>query len=78
MKKIISLVVIAFGLLATINANAQSKIGYIRIDDVVGLMPEAAKIDTLLQKYQSDSLNQTLNNIVQEYQYKDSMSRGII
>ena len=46
MKKIISLVVIAFGLLATINANAQSKIGYIRIDDVVGLMPEAAKIDT--------------------------------
>ena len=73
MKKIISLVAIAFGLLATINANAQSKIGYIRIDDVVGLMPEAAKIDTMLQKYQSDSLNQTLNNIVQEYQYKDSM-----
>ena len=73
MKKIISLVVIACGLLGAINANAQAKIGYIRIDDVVGLMPEAAKIDTLLQKYQSDSLNQTLNNIVQEYQYKDSM-----
>jgi hypothetical protein len=36
-------------------------------------MPEAAKIDTLLQRYQNDSLNQTLNNIVQEYQYKDSM-----
>ena len=73
MKKIISLVVIACGLLGAINANAQTKIGYIRIDDVVGLMPEAAKIDTLLQKYQNDSLNQTLNNIVQEYQYKDSM-----
>src|SRR6476620_1797157 len=72
MKKIISLVVIACGLLAAINANAQ-KIGYIRIDDIVSLMPEAAKIDTQLQKYQSDSLNQTLNNIVQEYQYKDSM-----
>ena len=73
MKKIISLVVIACGLLGAIDANAQAKIGYIRIDDVVGLMPEAAKIDTQLQKYQSDSLNQTLNNIVQEYQYKDSM-----
>ena len=72
MKKIISLVVIACGLLAAINANAQ-KIGYIRIDDIVSLMPEAAKIDTQLQVYQRDSLNQTLNNIVQEYQYKDSM-----
>lgn len=72
MKKIISVVVIACMMLAATNANAQ-KIGYIRIDDVVGLMPEAAKIDTALQKYQSDSLNSTLNNIVQEYQYKDSM-----
>src|ERR1043166_5359238 len=42
-------------------------------DDIVSLMPEASKIDTLLQRYQNDSLNQTLNNIVQEYQYKDSM-----
>src|SRR5436190_22507871 len=73
MKKIISLVVIACGLLSATSVNAQAKIGYIRIDDVVGLMPEAAKIDTLLQKYQNDSLNQTLGNIVQEYQYKDSM-----
>src|SRR5678809_1613011 len=73
MKKVISLVVIACGLLAATNASAQAKIGYIRIDDLVSLMPEAAKIDTQLQVYQRDSLNQTLNNIVQEYQYKDSM-----
>jgi outer membrane protein len=59
-------------LLAATAANAQ-KIGYIRIDDMVQLMPESAKIDTMLQKYQVDSLNSTLNNIVQEYQYKDSM-----
>jgi outer membrane protein len=72
MKKIISVVVVACGLLTATTTNAQ-KIGYIRIDDMVSLMPEAAKIDTLLQKFQSDSLNQTLNNIVQEYQYKDSM-----
>ena len=50
MKKIISIVVIACGLLAAINANAQGKIGYIRIDDIVALMPEAAKIDTLLSE----------------------------
>lgn len=72
MKKIISVLVIACGLLAATTAKAQ-KIGYIRIDDMVSLMPEAAKIDTLLSKYQTDSLNGTLNNIVAEYQYKDSM-----
>jgi len=72
MKKIISVLVIACGLLAATTAKAQ-KIAYIRIDDMVSLMPEAAKIDTLLSKYQTDSLNGTLNNIVQEYQYKDSM-----
>jgi len=74
MKKIISAVVIACGLLvAGNNANSQTKIGYMSIDQMVSLMPETARIDTLLQKYQNDSLNQTLNNIVQEYQYKDSM-----
>jgi outer membrane protein len=74
MKKVISVVVIVCGLLfGAVNADAQTKIGYMSIDQMVSLMPEAAKIDTLLGKYQSDSLNQTLNNIVQEYQYKDSM-----
>src|SRR5215467_9821500 len=72
MKKIISVIVITCGFLFATTAKAQ-KIGYIRVDDMVGLMPETAKIDTLLSKYQNDSLNQTLNNIVQEYQYKDSM-----
>jgi outer membrane protein len=73
MKKIISVIIIACGLIAGINANSQTKIGYISVDAMVSLMPETAKIDTLLQKYQADSLNQTLGNIVQEYQYKDSM-----
>ena len=73
MKKFISVLVIACGLLTATTTQAQSKIGYIRIDDMVSLMPETAKIDTLLSTYQNDSLNQTLNNIVAEYQYKDSL-----
>lgn len=74
MKKIISVIIIGCGLLvAGINADSQTKIGYMSVDAMVSLMPEAAKIDTLLQKYQADSLNKTLGNIVQEYQYKDSM-----
>jgi len=74
MKKIISVIVIACGLLITAtNASSQTKIGYMSIDQMVSLMPEAAKLDTQLQRYQNDSLNQTLNTIVQEYQYKDSV-----
>jgi len=73
MKKIIPVFIIACGILTATTVKGQAKIGYIRIDDMVSLMPETAKIDTLLSKYQSDSLNGTLNNIVQEYQYKDSM-----
>jgi len=73
MKKIIPSLIVVCGLLTATISKAQTKIGYIRIDDMVSLMPETAKIDTLLSKYQSDSLNSTLNNIVQEYQYKDSM-----
>jgi outer membrane protein len=74
MKKITSAIVLVCGLLvAGTNAKSQSKLGYMSIDQMVSIMPEATKIDTLLQKYQSDSLNQTLNSIVQEYQYKDSM-----
>ena len=73
MKKIIPVLMLSCGLLTATISQAQAKIGYIRIDDMVSLMPETAKIDTLLSKYQRDSLNSTLNNIVQEYQYKDSM-----
>ena len=73
MKKIIPVFIIVCGILTATTVKGQAKIGYIRIDDMVSLMPETAKIDTLLSKYQTDSLNGTLNNIVQEYQYKDSM-----
>ena len=72
MKKIISLVAIC-ALLAAGNTAQAQKIGYMSIDQMVSIMPEATKIDTLLSKYQNDSLNQTLNTIVAEYQYKDSI-----
>ena len=74
MKKILSVVIIAFGFLMSANHSAaQTKIGYMSVDQMVGLMPEAAKIDTLLQKYREDSLNSTLNTLIQEYTYKDSI-----
>jgi outer membrane protein len=72
MKKIFTVMMVTLGLAAG-SANAQTKIGYIRIDDMVALMPETGKIDTLLQKYQVDSLNPRLKLEIESFQYKDSI-----
>jgi outer membrane protein len=75
MKKFLTAVVLATGLLIANNSSAQMKIGYIRIDDMVSIMPETAKIDSLLERYQADSINPKYAQIVSLYQYKDSVYR---
>jgi len=57
------------------NAAAQ-KTGYIRVDDVVSLMPETGKIQASLEKYQADSLQPRFNYTLSEYQRKDSAVNG--
>lgn len=49
MKKLIVAGVMAFGILS---ASAQTKIGYIDTDMLIGEMPEAAKVDAELKAYQ--------------------------
>lgn len=73
MKKIISVFSIVLVLLATASSVNAQKIGHIRADDLIQFMPEAAKIDTLLQRFQTDSLNPQFASIVQDYTYKDSL-----
>ena len=75
MKKFLTAVVLATGLLIANNSSAQMKIGYIRIDDMVSIMPETGKIDSLLERYQADSINPKYAQIVSLYQYKDSVYR---
>ena len=72
MKRIFTVLVVAMGLVAG-SASAQIKIGYIRIDDMVSLMPETGKVDTMLKQYQIDSLNPRLKLEVESFQYKDSI-----
>jgi len=62
----------------TIAGNAQTKIGYISIDNMVRLMPETGRIDSLLEKYQNDSINPQYAQIVSLYQYKDSVYRDSV
>jgi outer membrane protein len=52
------------------------KSGYIRVDAIVSIMPETAKLDSLLRKYQADSINPQFAYIVQEYNRKDSIANG--
>ena len=58
------------------SAGAQIKIGYISVENMVLLMPEAAKIDSLIQKFQADSLQPRYNYNLSEYLRKDSMVNG--
>lgn len=76
MKKLKLFVAVVALFVAGNSAMAQSKVGYISVDNMVALMPETKKIDSLLQKFQADSLNPQLNYLIQEYNRKDSMVNG--
>lgn len=74
MKKL-KVFAIAVCLLVTGSAMAQSKFGYINLDNIVSLMPAAAKIDSLLERYQADTIQPEYTSLVETYQFKDSVYR---
>lgn len=57
MKKLLLGAVMAFGILS---ASAQTKIGYINTDELMSIMPEAAKINADLNEYQASLQQQGL------------------
>ncbi|MDI3318450.1 OmpH family outer membrane protein [Pinibacter soli] len=53
MKKLLTVVLIAGALMVANNkANAQSKIGYVSLNEIIMSMPEAKKADSSLQQFQ--------------------------
>ncbi len=72
----IKLFMVAAVILFSASSVMAQKSGYIRVDAVVSLMPETAKLDSLLRKYQADSLNPQFAYIVSEYNRKDSIANG--
>ncbi|MBL7721820.1 MAG: hypothetical protein JNK98_07495, partial [Chitinophagaceae bacterium] len=72
MKKLYVLLVA--GLFVAGSASAQTKIAYIRIDDIVGLMPELApekvNMDTVGQQFIKDSIMPRIQYVQGEYQRK--------
>jgi outer membrane protein len=78
MKKL-KVFVIAFSLLLAGNVSmAQTKIGYIDAETILYLMPEAAKIDSLVRIYQQDTVGKEYNSLLQTYQFKDSIFRDTL
>lgn len=73
MKKVTAIIVLAACLLSG-TVQAQNKFGYIRVDEMVSLMPELKKIDTLLSIFQQDSLPRTYNYLLANYQRYDSIA----
>jgi len=55
------------------SAAMAQKTGYIDVNLVVQIMPDAAKIDSLMQKFENDSLNSQFAALVKDYKYRDSL-----
>jgi Skp family chaperone for outer membrane proteins len=74
MKKILIVCVIfAAGISLSNSTQAQIKIGVFDDQSILALMPGIQKVDTLLQKYGKDSLQTSYDEILTDYQYKDSV-----
>jgi outer membrane protein len=78
MKKLFTIAAMVMAVLFAGSANSQSKMGYISVDNIVSLMPEVARLDSLLERYQSDSLNPEYAALVQRYQWDDSLYRDSV
>jgi outer membrane protein len=75
MKKL-KLITMVIALFAAAGAGAQMKVAYISIDNMVAVMPETAKIDSILERYVTDSLQPRYNYTLAEYLRKDSIVNG--
>lgn len=74
MKKL-KVLAVAVAVLLTGSVMAQSKFAYISVDNMVAVMPKTAKLDSLIEKYQTDSIAPQYQQLITTYQWKDSMYR---
>jgi len=73
MKKIVAVLLVATALTLTGNQlQAQSKLGYISLSELITAMPEYKKADSSMQEYQA-ALNQNFEDLKREFQEKDSL-----
>jgi outer membrane protein len=73
MKKLKFLAIAICLMAGTTATKAQVKIGYIDAEAVLYIMPEVAKIDSVVRLYQTDTVGKEFNSLLETYQYKDSV-----
>ena len=67
------LFLIAAALVFSSSAVMAQKTGYIDVNTVIQIMPDAARIDSMMEKFQQDSLGKQFENLVRDYKYRDSI-----
>jgi outer membrane protein len=73
MKKIVAILLVATTLtLAGNKLQAQTKLGYVSLSELITSMPEYKKADSSMQDYQQ-ALNQNFEDMKREFNEKDSM-----
>ncbi len=73
MKKILTIVLVATGMIVAGNqSQAQTKIGYISLNELITAMPEYKKADSSLADY-SNALNQNFEDMRKEFNEQDSL-----
>jgi len=73
MKKLKFLAIAICLMAGTTATKAQVKIGYIDAESVLYIMPEVAKIDSLVRLYQTDTVGREYGSLIETYTYKDSI-----
>lgn len=64
---------IAAAFLFSSSAVMAQKTGYIDVNTVIQIMPDAARIDSMMERFQQDSLGKQFESLVRDYKYRDSI-----
>lgn len=76
MKKLKVLALAVCLVVAANQASAQgTKIAYLNIEEVIGLVPATAKIDSLVERFVVDTIDVEYKVLLENYQFKDSAYR---
>jgi len=67
------LILVAAAIVFSSSAVMAQKTGYIDVNTVIQIMPDAARIDSLMEKFQQDSLGRQFESLVRDYKYRDSI-----
>lgn len=77
MKKVFSLVALTSIFLMICGlVQAQTKMGHTNLEDVVSIMPDIKKADSILTKFKKDSLESMLPYYLSEFKRKDSIAKA--